>query len=131
MVRTVSKERLGPNVIKAVKKGILIRIDRTKALASMLNPNNQKFVNFNVAHQKAKTLRKFALFSEKRKVQMILMNTTPLDLAYEHIINILDSLDVREHSYKSIKFIATKEILCYLPEQRLWIRVEFCPGMIV
>jgi len=88
VVRTVSKERLGPNVIKAVKKGILIRIDRTIALASMLNPNNQKFVNFNVAHQKAATLRQFALFSENRKVQMILMNITLLDSAYEHIMNI-------------------------------------------
>ena len=81
MVRTVRKEQLGPKVIEAVKKGILIRIDRTKELASMLNPNNQKFVNFNVANQKATTLRKFALFSEKRKVQMILMNVTPLDSA--------------------------------------------------
>jgi len=81
MVGTVRKEQLGSKVIEAVKKGILIRIDRTKDLASMLNPNNQKFVNFNVANQKATTLRKFALFSEKRKVQMILMNVTPLDSA--------------------------------------------------
>ena len=95
----MSKERLGPKLIQDVKKEILIKIHRTKELTSMLNPNNQKRVNFIVAHKKAATLRKICLIFRKEK------SSNDLNEHYNIRFSISENIPIKvSRSYLQTKF---------------------------